>query len=199
MPKRKPDPEWDHVYASNYRSTLLSGQQWLIQANALLHAADLLDPEVRNVWQHNMAWLKDQTLRPQSTAIFRIHFMLIAFAVENLLKGAIVTGATSHVRDEFERTGKLPGVLKSHDLFELAQKVSFGKSREDEDMLRRLSRAAIWSGRYPVPIDFRDNAGAEEFSDGEIWAVSYFSEDDPERLKEFVKRLKAHLGVREHI
>ena len=196
MRPRKPDPEWDHVYFSNYRMGLLSASAWQRQAKALLRAASLLETEVRDIWKHNMKWLKNQdNMNARATEIFAVHFMVVAFAIENLLKAALVRSEYAALRASFEKSGRLPAALKSHDLFGLAQRVGFAPTLEEEDVLRRLTRAAVWAGRYPVPSEFRDAASSEEFSDGNAWSTAHFFEDDPERLERFVSRLRNEIGM----
>lgn len=201
MADRKPDPAWDRVHFSNYRMTLLSADHWRRHANALLRAAELVEAEVREVWQHNMTWLKNNELRtprkmrPRASEIFGVHFMLVAFVVENLLKAALVRRHQHELRTAFERSGKLPTELKSHNLFVLARKAGIAVDVETEDLLRRLTRAAVWAGRYPVPAGFRESSSDEEFADGKEWLVSYFSESDPERLTQLIARLKNDLGA----
>jgi hypothetical protein len=199
MPKRKPDPEWDHVYFSNYRMDLLSASKWRRQADALFEAASLLEVEVRAVWEHNMKCLQNpETMTIRATGIFGIYFMLIAFAAENLLKARIIGNEYAELRATYHEDGKLhgklPKALKSHELVWLAERVGFIPSLEEEDLMRRLTRAAVWAGRYPVPTEFRDAASSEEFRDGQTWGISYYSEDDPERVARFVTRLREELG-----
>jgi hypothetical protein len=194
-PTRAPDPEWDGVYFSNYESKLLSAWDWARRADALFSAAALLEPEVTEIWRHNMAHLREGSSALRSSDVFEIHFMLFAYGVENVLKGALVRRDRSALKNEFQKKGELPPALRTHDLFVLAGQVGFVASREDEDLLRRLMRSAVWAGRYPVPVDFRDTSSAEVFADGEEWSVSHFTGNDLERLREFRIRLRSELGV----
>jgi len=200
MPTRKPNPEWDPVYFSNYRRDLFSASKWKRQADALFEAAALVEVEVREIWAHNMRWVRDKAkgdagMRPRASEAYSIYFMLLAFAVENLFKARLIRENYHLFRSQYEQGGKLPNALKSHDLVMLAGKVGFQPTLEEEDLLRRLTRAGVWAGRYPVPTEFRDAANDEEFSDGTTWHVSYFSEDDPERVHRFIARLRTEIGV----
>ena len=121
--------------------------------------------------------------------------MLIAFAVENLLKAELVRKSYSEFRQIFEASGKLPPLRKTHDLFILAQEAALTIRLEEEDLLRRLTRSAIWAGRYPLPIEFNELAGGEEFSDGKVWSVSYLGGKDVERLRKLIDKIRADFNV----
>jgi len=78
---------------------------------------------------------------------------------------------------------------------ELARKANLNISREEEDLLRRLTRSAIWYGRYPVPLDYKDISGVDIFSDGKKYFVSWFGGNDLERINKFIESLKDRLNI----
>ena len=121
--------------------------------------------------------------------------MLVAFAIENLLKANLVEKFYREFRGEFDSSGKLPQLLRSHRLFELATEAGLKTGVEEEDLLRRLTRAAIWAGRYPVPIEFGGLASGEEFSDGKVWSISYLGGKDVERLRKLISKIRMDLDV----
>src|SRR5262245_26323903 len=75
--------------------------------------------------------------------------LLYAFAMENALKGLIVTRNPGSIASP-----KISNIIKSrrHSLIELAGKAQFSCSREEETALEALSNIAKWAGRYPVPL-----------------------------------------------
>ena len=85
--------------------------------------------------------------------------MLISFAVENLLKAAAVTRKGIEYMDRFQSTGKFPAELKQHDLVKLAKLLDLEVNQDEEDLLRRLTRAATWFGRYPAPVNYSKQLG----------------------------------------
>jgi len=196
-PKRKPNPEWDPVLKSNYRTDLLSHSSWVRKAESLLDSASLLEPEVAAIW----ASLRERheargSSKLKSDGILSVYLMLMAFAVENLLKAELVHKFHSKFRQMFDSSGKLPPLLKTHDLFVLAQKAGLSMGIVEEDLLRRLTRSAIWAGRYPVPIEFGELASGEEFSDGKVWSISYLGGKDVERLRKLIDKIRADFNVR---
>lgn len=193
---REPNPEWDPVFKSNYRAKLLSPSEWLRRAQGLLDSAKLLEPEVAAIWESLREWNETKDKRALKPAeLLSVYLMLVAFAVENLFKAALVRDFANDLRDAFDSSGRLPDLLKTHDLFLLATKTGFLMGAEEEDLLRRLARSATWAGRYPLPTDFTEMAGSEKFSDGKPWSVAYLGGNDMDRLQQLVKKIRVDLSL----
>jgi hypothetical protein len=77
---------------------------------------------------------------------FDAAYMLIAFAIENLLKGLIV----AKERVTFSRQ-KMPGNLVTHDLHKL-HKLAAPGATISQHVLDSLTYMAEWRGRYPLPL-----------------------------------------------
>src|SRR6266487_4632962 len=181
----------DPVFKTNYRASLLSSSSWTKKADALLDSARLLEPEVAAIWESLREWQATKDRRElKSDEILSVYLMLVAFAVENLLKAELVRKFYSEFRQMFDSSGKLPALLKTHDLFVLATQANLSMEPRDEDLLRRLTRSAIWAGRYPIPIDFSGMVGGEKFSDGKIWSTSYLGGNDVDRLRTLVDKIR---------
>lgn len=101
---------------------------------------------------------------------------------------------SSEFRSDFRKTLKFPAELKCHNLVKLAQKAGLHADLREEDLLRRLTRSAIWYGRYPVPLGYKEVSGSETFSDGSNYSVSWFGGNDIERLNRFIESLAERLG-----
>ena len=194
--KHKPNPEWDPVFKANYRAKLLSSDSWTRVANGLLDSAHQLEPEVAAIWKGLREWHETKDRKKlKSDEILSIYLMLTAFAVENLLKAELVRQCYHEFKEEFDSSGKLPPLLKTHDLFTLAKRVDLSMGSDEEALLRRLTRAAIWAGRYPLPIEFGDLSGSEEFSDGKTGSVSYLAGNDVPRLKRLIDKIRTEFSV----
>lgn len=120
--------------------------------------------------------------------------MLWSFAVENLLKAAIVRKDSKALMEQFQKKNKFPSKLKSHKLVDLVKEAGLAITLEEEDLLRRLTRSAIWNGRYPVPLDFKEMSGVEEFSDGQSYSISWRGRDDIGTLDALLSKIEQHLG-----
>jgi hypothetical protein len=187
--------DWDHVHRSNFESAAFSEFQWIQKAKSLYEAAKKLEAEVVSIWENRQAHAKDVSVRLTADHYHGPYFMLIAFAVENLLKAAAVASNREKYRSEFRRSKDFPKELKSHNLVTLAKLVALSFDAEDEDLLRRLTRCAVWYGRYPIPLKYSKMSGGEQFTDGNVYSVSWFGRDDIHRLNTFVLSLPKRLGL----
>jgi len=121
------------------------------------------------------------------------YLMLTSFAVENLLKGALVARNRARYEMALFQTPerKFPGELHSHDLLALGEeRLGLVFSNEEKDLLKRLSHCGTWSGRYPVPV---------RFSELPIWDDSLVtgsvSPDDVASVRRLVARLQEELDL----
>ena len=147
------------------------------------------------LWDNYRANLDGESNELLSDYYQSTYFMLIAYAVENLLKAAIIREKSFEYKRKFHETLKFPKELRSHDLVKLARKAHLNISSEEEDLLRRLTRSATWYGRYPVPLYYKHISGVEIFSDGKEYSVSWFGGNDLERLNKFIETLKDRLSI----
>jgi hypothetical protein len=193
--KRPANTEWDPVWKAGYRTNLLSIETWIRMADSLRDAARLLEPRVTEIWESLRHWNETKDLTNlKSDELLLVHLMLMAFAVENLLKAELVRKFYDMLREQFDSSGELPPLLKSHRLVTLATTAGLSIDPEEEDLLRRLTRAAIWAGRYPLPIEFGELSGGERFSDGNVRSISYIGGKDVDRLEKLFTRIRARLN-----
>lgn len=127
--------------------------------------------------------------------------MLSAFAVENILKAFIVRGK----REEWLKTGSaknhVPRELRTHDLFTLSKVAGTEATAHAyrEELLRRMSRSAVWYGRYPVPM-LPIHLGPETLSNLEKRDLGYTTGADVDEIRCLVRDLKAeYLGVESRV
>lgn len=138
-----------------FAGDLLNPKNWFDQANHLLKAADLLKTKADELKEKgddggNMLNLLDTNL------------MLCSYAVENILKGIIIFQRKDEFQEQLQNKKILPKILQKHDLIKLADKAGFPIQDDYQHVLmERLSRAAVWQGRYPIPI------GSNQLSMGE--------------------------------
>jgi len=118
--------------------------------------------------------------------------MLYAFAIENLCKGYLVNQLSNEEKKSIRARGKLPGTLKTHDLKELVESIGLKLDLEDEDMVRRLERASVWGGRYPIPISIERPV---KYQDGKEYNTSVLGRIDLVRTRTLTQRIRAHVDT----
>jgi len=89
--------------------------------------------------------------------------LLYAYAIENALKGLIITNDPN-----LSNPDKLDKTLQDHDLVELAKRAGLDVYVEEQPILEALSDLSTWAGRYPVPLyagDFVGKMNSDELMD----------------------------------
>jgi hypothetical protein len=92
-------------------------------------------------------------------------------------------------REEVERSSELPRHLRSHDLVSLVQAAGLVIDAHEEGELKRLSEAATFFGRYPMPLV----AGGLMTPDNDEWRRYDFDqivEADLETTRSIFERLR---------
>ena len=185
-----------------YIENLLNWGLWVDKADKLLKASKILEPQIRDYWNVVLTNFKEGRYNkggepphiPPSN-IQGPYFILISYALENLLKALIIRDRSDEIRSRFTQTGKLPKLIRDHDLLELSRKASIKMGINEEDILRRLSRFSKWKSRYPVPVEPSDIQNIIKYSNGKEYFTDYFKPDDLDQLDAIVKRVKDHLKV----
>ncbi len=195
--------DWSVVHQSNFESAAFSSAMWLQKGIDLFESAKLLEPKIQELWGY---WRSQSEGKPAAHVpdhFLGTYFMLMSFCVENFLKAALIQAHGSQYKWDFkscvergEKSGKcFPSELKTHDLFDLSVKARLSLWEGEEDLLRRLSRSAEWAGRYPSPLRYEEMSGAEKFSDGEDYSLSWFGGRDVEKLNNLIPSLPQRLGL----
>jgi hypothetical protein len=73
--------------------------------------------------------------------------VLYAYAIENVLKGLIVSNEPALMNGN-----NLSKALRSHDLIALANAANFQIHVQEKTVLEALSQLSVWAGRYPVAL-----------------------------------------------
>jgi hypothetical protein len=120
-------------------------------------AAEKLEPEIKSLW--------DVILKPDpkkyadavvkfgkaDLGLQQTYIMLIGFAIENFLKGVLVSKDQEHFKKITLELRRLPKALQSHKLVELAEKLNLQIGDKERTLLAKLEDHLLWAGRYPVP------------------------------------------------
>ena len=180
--------KWEEAYKSIFKAKNLDKNIWLDKAKDLLDAASLLEKEVLKVWDAMRKSYNNGSRGKLRTGYFATYYMLLAYAIENILKAKIVSIKCLEFKEKIDDSGRLPEELKSHDLYDLAKRLDISLNLKEESYLKRLSRSAVWTGRYPAPIKFEDLMG-REYSDGEIHEESFFTRGEIKEIKKLINKL----------
>jgi hypothetical protein len=189
--------DWDAVSRSNFEAAAFSALQWMAKARSLFEAAKKLEADINVVWKSNELRSAKLVTPLEPDHYQAAYFMLIAFTVENLLKAAAISTRSLQYKKEFREKLRFPKELRSHDLIRLAERVGLTLEKGEEDLLRRLTRSAVWFGRYPVPLEYPDIDGRTQFRDGKEYSLSWFGRTDVPRLNTLVEGLPRRLGLSE--
>lgn len=178
-------------FESEYKEKTLDYELWIAKAKELLEVAGFLEPEIEKMWaeMREGGFLKEHYIT--------IYFMLSSYALENLLKALYIKTNYQKIEAELKESCKLPNSIKNHDLWELAKELDVVE-REwgEETLLKKLSRSAVWFGRYPTPSKPKD---LKRFHDSEykkntpILFSSYMN-TDLEEIKAIISRIKSKLN-----
>lgn len=179
---------WDKQYKSIFMSNLLSENAWLEKAKDLIEVASSFEPEVNRAWDDLRSLRSGGEDTLKRTGYFGTYYMLIAYGIENILKAKIISKRRSEFKEYIKKKWGLPHVLKSHDLYKLANDLNIPLNSNEESYLRRLSRAAVWAGRYPAPLEYKDLMG-KKYSDGELHMESFFTHGEIEEIKKLLDKL----------
>jgi hypothetical protein len=172
-----------------YSLRLERPEEWWETAAYLLDAASLLGGEVKKRRiRFDKHWKKCPQLR-HTLRIQSVCFMIIAFSIENILKGVIVRQKRRTFRHPNTLNKTLPKILNNHNLLKLVELANIDISDEEKSLLLRLSRYSKWSGRYPIPVKAEDFTFDEPLSNGERAFVSPLSSSDVDRCNAFINKL----------
>ncbi len=81
----------------------------------------------------------------------RVSVLILAYAVENLIKANLAAGGHQVVNKE----GNLRGPFKSHNLRQLANYADLEMSNDEAKLLDYLQGFLVWGGRYPIPASVK--------------------------------------------
>jgi hypothetical protein len=110
----------------------------------LLYAASTVaDSFNQSMGQYGEDW------REQQVGLMKATMLLTGLAVENALKGL----AAARGEGVVVASDRLPlePPFSNHDLPGMAAKLKLEIDGEASDLLKRLSQAVRWGGRYPIP------------------------------------------------
>ncbi|HEX3864224.1 MAG TPA: hypothetical protein VHY35_21285 [Stellaceae bacterium] len=140
-------------FAAEVFDAAIRPHSWLRTARRLRSSADAIfkkeDPIARKFWA--AAWHATKTGKQFNEMRypfpnFDAAYMLIAFSIENLLKGLLIAKKLV----TFDSKNSIPSNLRTHDLEKL-ERLASPIARLDKHSLYSLTYMSEWRGRYPMP------------------------------------------------
>lgn len=179
-------------FESEYKEKILDSELWIAKAEQLLEVAGLIEPEIEKMWaeMREGGFIKERYITT--------YFMLSSYALENLLKALYIKTNYQKIEAGLKESCELPKSIKGHDLWKLAKELNVvQKEWGEETLLKKLSRSAVWFGRYPTPLKPKD---LKRFHDSEdentpipLSFTSYMN-TDLEEIRAIISRIKSKLN-----
>ena len=177
-------------FESEYKEKILDYKQWIDKAEELLEVAGFLEPKIEKMWaeMREGGFIKEHYITT--------YFMLSSYALENLLKALYIKTNYQKIEAELKESCELPKSIKGHDLWKLAKELDVVQ-REwgEETLLKKLSRSAVWFGRYPTPPQPKD---LKRFHDSEYENTpipfSSYMNTDLEEIRAIISRIKSKIN-----
>lgn len=184
----------EKVYVPLYIDQALKPELWLSNSEQLLKTANEFEKDLDILWGQPVNYTKRNENQPSLGFIQGIYFMLIAYAIENICKATIIKINKPKLKSEIVKKKKLPKSLNTHNLVKLVRhKVGIEISVNEEELLLRLERNAVWASRYPVPLSCEDINANKRLSSGQKLFLSYFHRDDIKRIKQLFNKIENHI------
>lgn len=189
-------------FVGQYLEQLLNPQLWVKMADEMLEASKVLEPQLRQYWGIAMTKAKERKYYrgkeyPYTTPpnLHGPYFILVSYGIENLFKAIIVRERSNEIESQFLQKGKLPKLIKEHNLVKLSKKASIRMDIREEDILTRLSRLSRWKSRYPVPVELSDIQNVIPYSDGKSYFTDYYAPGDLDKIDDIVKKVRGHVAA----
>jgi hypothetical protein len=184
-------------FTIQYLDSLLNPRLWLDIADKLLEASKVLEPLLHQFWSVVITNEREAKYNKGEESPYKSppnlngpYFILISYALEDLLKALIIQEQGEEIRHRFLQRGTLPKLLDEHNLVVLSNRAKFDISFTEEDTLSGLSRQSKWKGRYPVPFKLDDMRNLTKYSNGKSYFVDYYTLGDLNIINAIIKRAR---------
>jgi hypothetical protein len=79
--------------------------------------------------------------------LISVYFLLMGYAIENLLKAILMVQHPEYFRSDQKMVD-----IRSHNLVDLCRRCNLELHQEEENLLNKLTAYVEWRGKYPVPL-----------------------------------------------
>ncbi|CAM3126959.1 hypothetical protein PASE110613_17685 [Paenibacillus sediminis] len=148
---------------------------WIYKSKELKESADTL---LDSILLENKRVRIIASLNPGKVMVsksnYSTYYLLISFAIENILKGIYVLNNNFKLDNDYRIRPRL-----GHNLLSISNNLYINLSLEEEQILNKLTHYLIWEGRYPTPMN------AMDFQ----YTFETLLDQDIERINEIYKKL----------
>ena len=183
----------DHI--EKFVEKALDWELWVEKANELIEVASLIKPHI-----DEKAWNENQERTLFKEHYITIYFMLMSYALENLLKALkIKNNSQLEGKLKQKQTIKLPKEFLTHDIYSLAKDSGLVSENDYPDLtealLKRMCISATWFSRYPTPVKATDMNSSFYLENADYYGMlrTYGSEDVSE-IDKIIRSVYAKLG-----
>lgn len=126
---------------------------WLTHAYELKRAEELIYLDILRDYDKILIERKTKNFTPSPITPNKVHFLIIGFAIENLLKCLYLTKYPELIQE-----GEIKdGVFGKHNLIQIArEKLSLALNEDEKFILDLGTKAITWYGKYPIPLKEKD-------------------------------------------
>jgi len=188
-------------FVVSYLDSLFNPWLWVQKAEEMLEASKVLELQLRKYWSVVLTNAKEGKydkggehphIPPPN--LHGPYFILVSYALENLFKALIIRRRRDEISSQFLQTGRLPRLIKAHNLVKLSKEANIKVDIGEEDILTRLSRQSRWKSRYPVPVELNDIQNVIQYSDGKPYFTDYYALGDIDRVNAIVQKVRSHIA-----
>ena len=180
-----------------FAEIILDPTRWLAVAQDCRVALECLWPAAVTYHQHFLQLAKalqaaggdfTELYEPRQADVRGICLMLAGYAAENLCKAVMIARLPEEKRALVRSSGRLRKLPRNHDLVAMLDGIDFPSGELDRWQAWRLSRAARWYARYPVPLDAAELGHGIDGRPAEYWML--LKSSDQVDITDFLSRLQ---------
>jgi hypothetical protein len=140
---------------SHFAKLACTPSLWFHLAHRLRTTANFILPQINALWEQiestqNLDQNIEDSKLTDVTSYLSVFMMLSAYAIENMMKGYLTKIYQNELLKLTTEGGKIPKMLKTHQLIDLADRCHLQLEEHERTLLRRLTSHAVWEGRYPL-------------------------------------------------
>lgn len=161
---------------------------WVASANGLVISAQILLKKYNSVDIHGLE-VGDSI--PEEAQVLSSVMLLYGFGIECLLKALWLKRGNTIVDD-----GKYIGIkgVQDHKLHELADALSFRISKEERELLIRISVFITSTGRYPIAKNWNETR-IKKYYKGGYGSPTHINSGDFPLLDDIVDRIQKEIEI----